>query len=47
MKYIMINYKPILEKKNLDCHYIDADAFVLRIISKDIIRDLKKSGRHI
>ena len=34
-------------EKNMQCHYIDTDAFVLNIVSKDIINGLKKFGRHV
>ena len=29
MRYIMINYNQLLEKKNIQCHYMDTDSFVL------------------
>ena len=31
--------QPFFGEKNIQCHYIDTDAFVLIIISKDIIKD--------
>ena len=34
--------RPFFGGKNLQCHYIDSDAIVLSIVSKDIIKDLKK-----
>ena len=37
----MISYNHISEKKNVQFHYNDTDAFVLSIISKNIIKDLE------
>ena len=40
MRQLSINCNHILEKKNLQCLYIDRDAFVLSITSNDINKDL-------
>ena len=33
--------QPYFGEKNIHCHYFDTDAFILSIISKDFIKDLK------
>ena len=40
MKHVMINYNLILER-NLQLHYVVTDSFVLRVNTKDIIKNLK------
>ena len=37
----MIHYKPILEKKLLQLHYMDNDRFVMSINTKYILKDLQ------
>ena len=42
MKHFMIIFNHILDEKKIQLHYMDTDSFVLRINTKDIIKDLKK-----
>ena len=39
--------QPYLGDNYLHLHYMETDSFILGVNTKDIIRDLKKSGRHI
>ena len=43
----MIYYNHILDKKNIQLHYIDTDAFVLSMITKDTIKDSKNIFKDI